>query len=369
MTIDGLSRSNEFGTMARSMDVFRRSGLARLQADQDQKQVVEALSLGLEKLAAKDLEYRIAKEDFPEEYEVLRRSFNATLDTLLHVMGTVRVGAGSVLNSIGEIRAASDDLAMRNQQQAASLEETAAAMRSVTGRVREAATSAAGAQEAIERARGRASEGGEVVQQAIAAMAAIETSAQEISTIINVIDGIAFQTNLLALNAGVEAARAGEAGKGFAVVATEVRALAQRSADAANDIKALITKSSTQVSAGVSLVGQSGGKLEEIVGQVRELHSLITAITHSAREQSESLNQVNTAVGEMDHMTQQNAAMVEETTAATRSLETEATSLSQLTSSFRTRLRNARPDVAGSGEQLRRKTSVGVPDIPVSAAA
>lgn len=366
--IEGISRRDEFGTMARSMDVFRQSGIARRAAEEEQRRVVEALSLTLDKLASKDLEYRIPEDDFPASYDVLRKSFNQTLDTLAGVMGTVRVGTASVMTSIGEIRAGSDDLAMRNQQQAANLEETAAAMRQVTARVREAANSAADAQGSIEQARKRATEGGDVVRAAIAAMAAIEASAQEISSIINVIDGIAFQTNLLALNAGVEAARAGEAGKGFAVVATEVRALAQRSADAAQDIKSLISKSTTEVGHGVELVGQTGGKLDEIMAEVGALHTLMTAMARSAKEQAENLNQVNVSVGEMDTMTQQNAAMVEETTAATRSLEGEAISLSKLVSTFRTRSHKSRPDIATDTDRLRRTTSA-TPPPSISAAA
>ncbi|WP_374411765.1 methyl-accepting chemotaxis protein [Novosphingobium colocasiae] len=361
IAIDGLSRTDEFGSMARAMEVFRKSGIAKREADAAQQVVVRALTTGLRKLAEKDLEYRIEDEDFPEAYEQLRENFNSALEALARVMGTVRVGAGSVMRAIAEIRAASDDLAVRNQQQAASLEETAAAMNHVNGRVRQYAGTAADAQEAISGAHRRASEGGEVVREAIGAMAMIEQSSQQISSIINVIDGIAFQTNLLALNAGVEAARAGDAGKGFAVVANEVRALAQRSADAAQDIKALIDKSSTQVGHGVELVGQTGTKLEEIVAQVGELHALIGTMTDSARDQASSLDQVNTAVNEMDRMTQQNAAMVEETTAATRSLESEAQSLTRMMSTFRTRINENRPQGAVVDQAMRRSSSVGVP--------
>ncbi|MBT0668757.1 HAMP domain-containing protein [Novosphingobium profundi] len=368
--IEGIERRDEFGTMARSMEVFRQAGMEKAAADAAQKRVVEAVSTGLHKLATKDLEYRIV-EPFPPSYETLRGNFNEAVTALCRVMGTVRVGAASVMNAISEIRAGADDLALRNQQQAASLEETAAAMAQVTGRIRDAAGTASEAQDAIDKAHGQASQGGEVVREAVGAMAAIEASAQEISSIIDVIDGIAFQTNLLALNAGVEAARAGEAGKGFAVVATEVRALAQRSAEAAHDIKELITKSTTQVDKGVQLVGETGRKLEDIVAQVSALHSLIASMAQSSRQQSSDLEQVNTSVGDMDRMTQQNAAMVEETTAATRTLENEARTLTEMMSSFRTRIREARPDIAGQGEPLRR-TSVagrGGDAAPVSAAA
>ncbi|MCJ2184312.1 methyl-accepting chemotaxis protein [Novosphingobium sp. 1949] len=357
-TIEGTGRQDEFGTMARAMEVFRRAGLEKAEADAAQQRVVDAVSVGLHKLAAKDLEYRI-EEPFPPSYETLRANFNEAVTQLCKVMGTVRVGAGSVMNAISEIRAGADDLALRNQQQAASLEETAAAMGQVTGRIRDSAVTASEAQDAINHAHEEASAGGRVVHEAVSAMSAIEASAREISSIIDVIDSIAFQTNLLALNAGVEAARAGDAGKGFAVVANEVRELAQRSASAAHDIKELITKSTAQVGNGVHLVGQTGARLEAIVSQVSELRAFIAAMAQSSREQSRDLEQVNTSVSDMDRMTQQNAAMVEETTAATRSLESEAQSLTRLMSSFRTRIRDARPEISGQGELLRRTTAVG----------
>jgi methyl-accepting chemotaxis protein len=177
---------------------------------------------------------------------------------------------------------------------------------------------------------------GKVVQDAVVAMGAIEKSAQEISQIIGVIDEIAFQTNLLALNAGVEAARAGDAGKGFAVVASEVRALAQRSAEAAKEIKALIQASTTQVASGVNLVGETGKALTRIAQQVTEITGIVTEIAASAQEQATGLHQVNTAVNQMDQMTQQNAAMVEESTAASHSLAQEAEKLTSLVGQFKT---------------------------------
>ncbi|WP_052223191.1 methyl-accepting chemotaxis protein [Novosphingobium malaysiense] len=357
VTVRGLDRKDEFGATARAMDVFRNAGLAREKARKEQEQVVEVLSVGLDKLASKDLEFRI-DEEFAEGYDALRRNYNAALDAFAKAMGSVRVGTSSVMNSISEIRAASDDLALRNQQQAASLEETAAAMRQVTVRVNESAASTSVAQETITQAQQHASEGGDVVRHAIDAMAAIENSAREIASIIDMIDGIAFQTNLLALNAGVEAARAGDAGKGFAVVANEVRELAQRSADAAQDIKDLITKSADQVSTGVALVGQTGEKFGDIVGRVDNLHGLITTMAESARAQAGDLQQVGNAVNDMDRMTQQNAAMVEQTTAATRSLEAEAAALTKMMATFRTRMRRDRPDIAGDAGRLRRTTIV-----------
>jgi methyl-accepting chemotaxis protein len=176
---------------------------------------------------------------------------------------------------------------------------------------------------------------GEVVGQAVTAMGEIEQSSHQISSIIGVIDEIAFQTNLLALNAGVEAARAGDAGRGFAVVASEVRALAQRSAEAAKEIKALISASSTQVAAGVNLVGETGKALKRIVTQIAEINGVVTDIAASAQEQATGLNEVNAAVNQMDQVTQQNAAMVEESTAASYALAQEADELSRMMSQFK----------------------------------
>src|SRR3546814_791917 len=194
-----------------------------------------------------------------------------------------------------------------------------------------------GANTVVNEAHREAADGGQTVARAVAAMDQIEKSAQEIAQIINVIDGIAFQTNLLALNAGVEAARAGDAGKGFAVVANEVRALAQRSADAARDIKQLITTSSEQVESGVHLVGQTGQMLDRIVAKVDEVRGLITEISASTEAQASNLQQVNGAIGDMDSRTQQNAAMVEQSTAAARSLASEASQLLKLVSRFKDR--------------------------------
>jgi methyl-accepting chemotaxis protein len=229
----------------------------------------------------------------------------------------------------------SNDLSKRTEQQAASLEETAAALDQITATVKKTAEGATYARNVVAAAKTDAENSGQVVGQAVTAMGEIEQSSHQISSIIGVIDEIAFQTNLLALNAGVEAARAGDAGRGFAVVASEVRALAQRSAEAAKEIKALISASSTQVAAGVSLVGETGKALQRIVSQIAEINGVMIDIAASAQEQATGLNEVNAAVNQMDQVTQQNAAMVEESTAAGFALASEAEELSRMMSQFK----------------------------------
>ncbi len=354
---EGTERDDEIGMMARAIAVFRHAGQARAQAQLDQQTVVAALSAGLDAMARQNLEYRI-DQTFPEGYEELRRNYNTAVNSLSNALRTVRVGSSSVMNAIAEIRAASDDLAFRNEQQASNLAATTTSMNAVTGSVRETAVGARAVQDTIAATHLQASEGGEVVRRAVAAMAAIEGSAREISQIITVIDGIAFQTNLLALNAGVEAARAGESGRGFAVVATEVRALAQRSAEAAQMIKMLIETSTTQVDEGVVLVAEAGDRLIGIVDQVGEVDGLVTRIAEAAARQAETLETVNIAVADMDRMTQANAAMVEQSSAATHSLSREAEGLTDLVSSFRTRDQSGRPAHVADPESMRRTSAL-----------
>jgi methyl-accepting chemotaxis protein len=342
LAIDGDEHGDEIAQMYAAAAVFRDTALAKQAADKAQADVVDALSTGLDRLAGQDLQHRI-EQSFPAEYETLRVNFNKAVAALAQAIGSVRGGAASVMESIADIRSASDNLAHRNTQQAATLEETAAAMSQVTDGVQETATRAVEVQHAIAEAHDEATKGGSVVHQAIEAMAVIEASAAQIGNIIGVIDGIAFQTNLLALNAGVEAARAGEAGKGFAVVASEVRALAQRTADAAKDIKELITASAEQVAGGVSLVRGTGDLLGRIMGRVGSISEVISDIASSAELQAQNIHQVNNAVNDLDRTTQQNAAMVDETTNATRALSKEAEQLSVLVRTFRTGMAEAAP--------------------------
>ena len=333
--LEGDEDGDEVAQMSAAARVFQQTALAKAAAEHEQAEVVAALSTGLGRLATQDLEYRIS-QPFPPAYEGLRENFNRALVAMADAIGSVRAGANAVMTSIGEIRASADDLSSRNEQQAASLEETAAAMAEVTRAMQGSAVRAEDVRTSIGMAHREAGEGGAVVTRAIEAMAAIEQSAQEIGQIIGVIDAIAFQTNLLALNAGVEAARAGDAGRGFAVVAHEVRALAQRSTDAAKDIKTLITTSSHQVSSGVELVGETGTLLGRIVTRVGDVTALAEEIAESARVQANHIEQVNGAVSEMDRMTQQNAAMVQQTTATTRNLAQESEQLQALVRRFKT---------------------------------
>jgi len=293
------------------------------------------LAAGLQALASNDLMYRI-QEQFIPAFEPLRQDFNLSAETLNKAMLQVSASTEAISSGAGEISHASDDLARRTEQQAASLEQTAAALDEITATVRKTAERANEARQVVAATKADAEHSGEVVQETVTAMGGIEASSKQIGNIIGVIDEIAFQTNLLALNAGVEAARAGDAGRGFAVVATEVRALAQRSADAAKEIKTLISASSAQVASGVALVGETGKALARTVEQVKQLNHLVTEIAASAQEQSTALHEVNTAINQMDQVTQQNAAMVEETTAASHGLASEASELSGLVGQFQT---------------------------------
>ncbi|WP_336605043.1 methyl-accepting chemotaxis protein [Phenylobacterium aquaticum] len=357
--VPGVGRKDEVGLMAAALLSFKEAAIAnerleheaeaargeseqaraaneaeRRKVQAEQEEVVDALATGLARLSEGDLGARI-DSNFSGRYMKLKDDFNAAVSTLEAAMTAIATATGGVNAGTDEIAQASDDLSRRTEQQAASLEETAAALDEITATVRQTASGAKEASGVVATARSDAARSGEVVKQAVAAMTEIESSSGQIAQIIGVIDEIAFQTNLLALNAGVEAARAGEAGKGFAVVASEVRALAQRSADAAREIKALISASTTQVSSGVQLVGQTGEALQRIVDQVALIDSLVNTIAGAAGEQATGLTEVNAAVNQMDQVVQQNAAMVEEATAATHGLKKEASVLSGYVGRFR----------------------------------
>ncbi len=296
--------------------------------------VVTEVGNGLKRLSEGDMTTRLEKP-FAPALDVIRSDFNASVEKLESAMISFRDNASTIEAGATEIRNAADDLSRRTEQQAASVEETSAALSEITRSVRESTDRAEEAGAQVSRTRANAERSGTVVRSAVEAMGAIEQSSQSISNIIGVIDEIAFQTNLLALNAGVEAARAGEAGKGFAVVAQEVRELAQRSANAAKEIKALITASSDQVRQGVTLVDQAGAALTAIASEVEQINANVQGIVQAAREQSTSLQEISAAVNIMDQGTQKNAAMVEETNAASHTLATEVGQLSDRLDQFR----------------------------------
>jgi methyl-accepting chemotaxis protein len=358
--VEGKDRNDEIGRMARALQVFKEAGIekTRLEAEaaaqraaaeyqrqsveaeratsaREQEFVVGSVATGLKKLSGGDLVFRLTTP-FSGDYDQLRGDFNAAMERLQETMQAIASNTQAVRSGADEITQASDDLSRRTEQQAASLEETAAALDQITATVRKTAEGAGEARNVVSSAKADAERSGDVVRETVGAMSGIESSSKQITNIIGVIDEIAFQTNLLALNAGVEAARAGDAGRGFAVVATEVRALAQRSADAAKEIKALISASGQQVDVGVKLVGETGKALARIVEQVARLNDLVSDIAASAQEQATGLHQVNAAVNQMDQVTQQNAAMVEQSTAASYSLAEEATTLSRLVDQFQT---------------------------------
>ncbi len=291
------------------------------------------LAEGLRKLATKDLTHRIT-EAMPEDYKALQNDFNAAMDQLEGVIRSVVDSTQSINTGTQEISTASDDMARRTESQAANLEQTAAAVAEITNKVKQAAAAAVEARTVVGAAKEEAAKSGEVVKRAIDSMTGIQSSSQQITRIIGVIDEIAFQTNLLALNAGVEAARAGEAGRGFAVVAQEVRALAQRSAAAAKEIKELIASSQSQVQQGVQLVAETGVSLDRIIERVMQINEAVQHIAVASEEQATGLVEVNTAVDMMDQTTQQNAAMVEEATAATKSLAQQSDDLNGIISTF-----------------------------------
>jgi len=359
VVVPALARKDEVGDMASAVLSFKEAAIEKLrleaeatatreavraeqarneataaQAAQELACVVDALGSGLARLSEGDLSFRVT-EAFAERFKKLQDDFNSAMSTLQQTMTVIGGNASGIKQGVSEISHASDDLARRTEHQAASLEETAAALDHITATVRKSSQGAETVRDLVSSAKADAEQSSEVVRRAVEAMSGIETSSREISQIVGVIDEIAFQTNLLALNAGVEAARAGEAGRGFAVVAQEVRGLAQRSAEAAKQIKTLIANSTKHVGAGVELVGATGEVLDRIAGQVTEISGLIGDIAASAKDQASSLQEVNAAVGKMDQVVQQNAAMVEESTAATHALSSETTELHRLVGKFR----------------------------------
>ncbi len=295
---------------------------------------VEALAAALQRMAEGDLTVRINKP-FGKDLERLRSDFNGAISAVEQAISGARDGAHGTSKGIHEISQAAEDLARRVEQQAARLSQSSTELGEITKTVKDTAQNAANTQKIVKASNEDAEASSVVVKQAVVAMQSIEESSTQISQILSVIDEIAFQTNLLALNAGVEAARAGDAGRGFAVVASEVRALAQRSSDAAKQIKDLIDISNDRVNEGVDRVAQTNTALEKIITGISEIARQTSEIVTAAESQADGIHNVANLVDEIDTMTQQNAAMVEETTAASRALAQESADLTDLVNRFR----------------------------------
>jgi len=285
-------------------------------------------------IAEGDLTRRIVT-DRTDEFGALMKSLQHMNESLGRVVGNVRSSTDSISTASSEIASGNTDLSSRTEQTASNLQQTASSMEQLTGTVRQSADAARQANQLASSAAEVAARGGAKVSEVVSTMDEINASSKKISDIIGVIDGIAFQTNILALNAAVEAARAGEQGRGFAVVASEVRSLAQRSANAAKEIKGLINASVEKVESGSRLVADAGQTMSEIVGSVQRVTDIIGEITAASSEQSEGIGQVNTAVTQLDQMTQQNAALVEESAAAAESLKDQAQRLAEVVAVFK----------------------------------
>jgi methyl-accepting chemotaxis protein len=353
-------RGDEIGGMARAVLVFKQAGSERIRLEREaeasrqaaeevrivhadekaeaakaDQAVVAALGDGLRRLSKGDLVTRLTVPFAPKS-EPLRLDFNAAVDQLQAAMVSVEETTQTMRSRTVEISSSAGELSRRTEQQAASVEKAATSLDAIATSTKQTAENADHVRGVVLAAKADAESGGAVVRQAVEAMTSIEQSSKQVAQTIGVIDEIAFQTNLLALNAGVEAARVGEAGQGFAVVATEVRALAQRAAEAAKRIKGHISESASQVDRGVELVAKAGEALDRIIGQVADLASGVSAIASSAKDQAESLHHINQAVSMMDRVTHQNAAMVQETTAATVSLADDAEEVARLVGHFQT---------------------------------
>lgn len=354
-----LGRADEVGSMAQAVEVFRTSALRNIELEQQAEETresseqerartdaekaeqarhlqaaVDALGKALKHLADGDLSVRIS-QPMPGSLAILRDDFNTSVESLASALSSIAGSSQTIAQGTAELRHSTDDLSKRTEQQAAALEETAAALDQITATVRAGYERAEDISRMVGEASTVAEQSGQILDEAARAMGEIETSSNQVTQIISVIDEIAFQTNLLALNAGVEAARAGEAGKGFAVVAQEVRELAQRSASAATEIKSLLDRSGGHVRSGVTLVSRTGEALQKIGQHVMKINDNIKAMVSSSQEQSVGLQQINSAVNQMDQVTQQNAAMVEEASAAVHTVFSETDALNAAVGHFR----------------------------------
>ncbi|KQZ54832.1 chemotaxis protein [Rhizobium sp. Root149] len=357
--IEGRERGDEIGDMVRSVTVFRDAALENIRLEQEasaardattaeaerraaerakvsneQRMALSALSDVLHQLAEGNLQVEM-NENLPADFVDMARTYNVAVRTLSATLADVRSVAADINSGSSNLSSSADDLARRTEQQAAALEQSTRALRQLSDIVKSTAGSAQRTSESVNQTEAFAVQSGQVVTNAITAMGEISRSSEKISTIIGVIDEIAFQTNLLALNAGVEAARAGEAGRGFAVVAQEVRELAQRCANAAKEIKGLISQSAHQVSNGVQLVEQTGEALSQIISHVSTVQKLVADISSATREQSVGIGEVSQALGEVELITQRNAAMVEENNAEIHGLRGRAVALAEKIEHFR----------------------------------
>ena len=364
------NRADEIGAMAEALDVFRTAGLenrtlheeaeaTRALTDSDRrvreaerqiqaaqlKTVVDALGAGLGRLAECNIRMTI-DDPFSDQFEPLRADFNNSLANFQATLEEVLMKTHLLHGNGTEMQEAAHGLSKRTEEQASALEQTSAALEEVTATVRSSSERSLETRNLVADAKRCAKDSIATVQQSVEAMNRIQAASGQISQIIGVIDEIAFQTNLLALNAGVEAARAGDHGKGFAVVAQEVRELAQRSAKAAKEIKTLIVNSSSEVSAGVKLVGETGTALRKIEGFVSDIDTKVDAIATSSVEQATGLQEISAAVNAIDQMTQRNAAMAEETTALSNELFTGSAVLTELVGRFKL---NRRSSIRQSG--------------------
>ena len=340
--VEGLVGAAAMGDFSRRMDLAESTGFFRTLGEGINR-LVETTETSLSEvirvlkaLAAGDLTERVTGE-FDGAFAELQQNTNNTIEQLETLIGEVNEAVDSIGSASREIAAGNTNLSQRTEEQAASLEETASSMEEMTSTVRQNADNARQANQLAQGAREVANNGGAKVREVVRSMGEITESAQKIENIISVIDGIAFQTNILALNAAVEAARAGEQGRGFAVVAGEVRTLAQRSAQAAKEIKDLIGESVKSVESGNALVDEAGRTMEEIVNSIKRVTDIMSEISAASEEQSQGIEQVNTTVTQLDEMTQQNAALVEEATAAAGAMEQQAERLAESVRVFRLR--------------------------------
>ncbi len=330
--IQHAERNDDVGELARAAVQLRDTSRAKRQSDAEMIEMAQQVGECLQRMSRGDLTVKLGQ--LGENYAGLREDFNRTINQLHDTLSSVAESAHAIRIGSNEISSASDDLAQRTEHHAGDMARIAEAINEISSTLSETAGSAAEADRNVAEAMAETQDGGAVVKQAVHAMTSIEESTEKIEQIIAVIDGIAFQTNLLALNAGVEAARAGDAGSGFAVVANEVRALAQRSADAAKDIKGLIQTSSNQVANGADMVRKTGAAFERINERISSVSALVEQISTKAEQQSHNLKETNRSMSNVEMVTQNNAAMVEESTAAARNLASSADSLAQLVSQF-----------------------------------